>query len=208
MESAEPSSLARNQQGSGLAAGWFEGLNAGVILIDHTRKVTALTSGAQQILGSALPEPIHRARATACAVECFSRRDPGFRSAIGPSDRADFRDALSGWMRVDASLMQDGTGRRSVVLVLSDWTPIREAEQQLVRLDRLANLGTFAAAMAHEVKNALVPCKTFVDLLLEKNGKESWWISPSRNGPNRFPGQPHAEVRRARLREAKRGSHP
>lgn len=37
------------------------------------------------------------------------------------------------------------------------------------RLDRLHSVGTLSASMAHEVKNAFVAIRTFVDLLLEKN---------------------------------------
>jgi signal transduction histidine kinase len=36
-------------------------------------------------------------------------------------------------------------------------------------LDRLASLGTLSASMAHEIRNALVACKTFTDLLIEKH---------------------------------------
>jgi two-component system NtrC family sensor kinase len=36
-------------------------------------------------------------------------------------------------------------------------------------MDRLAKLGTLAASTAHEIRNALVAGKTFLDLLLEKN---------------------------------------
>src|SRR6058998_2509687 len=42
-------------------------------------------------------------------------------------------------------------------------------EQKLRRLNRLASVGTLAASMAHEIKNALVAGKTFIDLLLEKH---------------------------------------
>jgi two-component system nitrogen regulation sensor histidine kinase GlnL len=42
-------------------------------------------------------------------------------------------------------------------------------ENNLRRLDRLASVGTLSAGMAHEIKNALVAVKTFVDLLLERN---------------------------------------
>src|SRR5437899_4556295 len=42
-------------------------------------------------------------------------------------------------------------------------------EEHLERLNRLASLGTLAASMAHEIKNALVAGKTFIDLLLENN---------------------------------------
>ena len=47
--------------------------------------------------------------------------------------------------------------------------PARQLEERLEQLDRLANMGTLAATMAHEIKNALVAVKTFVDLLLEKH---------------------------------------
>ena len=59
-----------------------------------------------------------------------------------------------------------------VVVVLSDVTRFAQLEQTITRLDRLATLGTIAADMAHEIKNALVPVKTFVDLLLEKHRDE------------------------------------
>ncbi|MFM2295261.1 MAG: hypothetical protein RLZZ350_1674 [Verrucomicrobiota bacterium] len=56
-----------------------------------------------------------------------------------------------------------------LVLALHDLTAAQTLELNLRRLDRLANLGTLSAGMAHEVKNALVAVKTFLDLLLEKN---------------------------------------
>jgi signal transduction histidine kinase len=56
-----------------------------------------------------------------------------------------------------------------VALLLQDVNALTHAEQRLRQLDRLASVGTFAAAMAHEIKNALVVGKTFFDLLLEKN---------------------------------------
>ena len=65
---------------------------------------------------------------------------------------------------------QDGSAS-GVVLLLADLTTLQECEERLQRLDRLANLGTLAASMAHEIKNALVAGRTFVDLLLEKNPK-------------------------------------
>jgi len=39
----------------------------------------------------------------------------------------------------------------------------------LRRVDRLASLGTLSASMAHEVRNAFVAVKTFIDLLIEQN---------------------------------------
>ena len=41
-------------------------------------------------------------------------------------------------------------------------------QQNLQRLDRLANLGLFSASIAHEVKNGLVAIHTYCEVLLEK----------------------------------------
>jgi signal transduction histidine kinase len=43
------------------------------------------------------------------------------------------------------------------------------SDENLQRLDRLANLGTLSAGIAHEIKNGLVPIRTFVQLMLEKS---------------------------------------
>jgi two-component system sensor histidine kinase AtoS len=55
------------------------------------------------------------------------------------------------------------------VAVLHDLTPARLLDDSLRRMDRLASIGTLSASMAHEVKNAMVAIKTFVDLLIKKN---------------------------------------
>jgi len=60
----------------------------------------------------------------------------------------------------------DGVG---AALALSDISSAVACEQRLEQMDRLANLGTLAASTAHEIRNALVAGKTFLDLLLERN---------------------------------------
>ncbi len=48
------------------------------------------------------------------------------------------------------------------------WDSAAISEGNLQRLDRLANLGTLSAGIAHEIKNGLVPIKTFVELMRQK----------------------------------------
>jgi signal transduction histidine kinase len=55
------------------------------------------------------------------------------------------------------------------VVLLKESSRSGRLEQNLRQLDRLASVGTLSASMAHEVKNALVAIKTFIDLLLERN---------------------------------------
>ena len=59
-----------------------------------------------------------------------------------------------------------------VALVIRDLTSPKGLEHDLRRLDRLASIGTLAAGMAHEIKNALVAGKTFVASLLESHQQD------------------------------------
>jgi signal transduction histidine kinase len=69
---------------------------------------------------------------------------------------------------VSTHLVGDTAGQ-TLCVVLSDISPVRQVEQKMQLLDRLASIGTLSASMAHEIKNALVAIKTFVDLLLKHN---------------------------------------
>src|SRR5580658_4453372 len=51
----------------------------------------------------------------------------------------------------------------------STWSSASTSEQNMQRLDRLANLGTLSAGVAHEIKNGRTPIKTFIELLLQKS---------------------------------------
>jgi signal transduction histidine kinase len=62
-----------------------------------------------------------------------------------------------------------GSDHLDVVVVLNDLSSARRLEQNFWHIDRLASIGTLSASMAHEIKNALIAGKTFVDLLLEKH---------------------------------------
>src|SRR5262249_20356588 len=63
--------------------------------------------------------------------------------------------------------LREKNGR--VVVLLKDFSSTKKLEHNLQRLDRLASAGTLSAGMAHEIRNAFVAVKTFIDLLLEKN---------------------------------------
>ncbi|MCK7496398.1 MAG: hypothetical protein MZW92_39945 [Comamonadaceae bacterium] len=74
-----------------------------------------------------------------------------------------------GELHVHALPLPSGTGAPNVLVVFNDITGFQQLEQTITRLDRLATIGTLSASMAHEIKNALVAVKAFVDLLLERN---------------------------------------
>ena len=51
-----------------------------------------------------------------------------------------------------------------------DLAPVRELDQNLAQLVRLASIGTLSAGMAHEIKNAMVAVNIFIDILVNKHG--------------------------------------
>jgi len=73
-------------------------------------------------------------------------------------------------VRVSTSVARTSAGAISgVVAVMHDVSSVQRFEEGMRQFDRLASIGTLAASMAHEIKNALQAVKTFVDLLLQKD---------------------------------------
>jgi signal transduction histidine kinase len=68
-----------------------------------------------------------------------------------------------------AILVRAGMEEGAVVVTFKKIAPSQGIGSSLQRLDRLASVGLLSASMAHEIRNALVALKTFVDLLVEKN---------------------------------------
>jgi two-component system sensor histidine kinase HydH len=53
--------------------------------------------------------------------------------------------------------------------ISNPWNSADISEENMQRLDRLANLGTLSAGVAHEIKNGLTPIKTFIELMLQRS---------------------------------------
>ncbi|HWF20339.1 MAG TPA: ATP-binding protein, partial [Verrucomicrobiae bacterium] len=163
-------------------------LSCGVIVLDERQKVTGFNPRAEQLTGlksatmaghgsELLPAPLESLLKDAfSSSEPVSHRQVMLRNAKG----ADFAVLAS----ANSVLTADGKVS-GCVLVLNDVSAIRKWEGNMRRLDRLHSVGTLSASMAHEVKNAFVAVRTFVDLLLEKN-KEMELASVVRQELNRI----------------------
>jgi PAS domain S-box-containing protein len=65
-------------------------------------------------------------------------------------------------------LKSDQKDKGQIILSINDITDIKRLEAKIYQNQRLADLGTLAAGMAHEIRNPLSAIKTFVALLPEK----------------------------------------
>ena len=161
----------QGQEGLSFANTLRDCLVCGVIIVDSRQRVASLTSEAAEILGSepgqkASPHSLAELPAPLQQIVCESL-------AAGQPlahRRLELTVAGHGPLALSVSVvpLQPGRSDSGVALTLHDLTAVRHIEEHLQQLDRLANVGTLAAGMAHEIRNALVAGKTFVELLLEK----------------------------------------
>lgn len=158
------------QEGLNLANVLRESLVCAVVVVDAKQRLNLLAGATEEILGlkqqkashslNDLPEPLQKmareAMATGQAVLDREVKLTVPRKGIQT-------------LEVSAVPLRPGAKESGVALVIRNLTSPKSLEQDLRRLDRLASVGTLAAGMAHEIKNALVAGKTFVASLLEKN---------------------------------------
>jgi len=72
---------------------------------------------------------------------------------------------------VSTSLLQSQQGNLlGAIALFSDLTEVKELEREKWKAEKLAEIGTLAASIAHEIKNPLVSIKTLAQLLPERHG--------------------------------------
>ena len=157
------------ESGLGFANMLRDCLLAGVILIDEDQQVATLTAEAQHILGSKEPGSVTKALEALPPSLAALVRETSASGRPSSTREINLQVEQRGAILVRASTIPLRPG--TMALVIGDLTAARHFEEHLQKLDRLANAGTLAASMAHEIKNALVAGKTFMDLLLEQNQK-------------------------------------
>ena len=146
-----------------------------LVALDGKGTITAFTSESEALLGlkavdvvgqsvSILPSPLGQ-----FLSECLSG------TAAASDASLDIRLPSRGPivnLLVKTTSVAGRTGHSGLIAMLRDATARKKVEQHLRRLNTLASIGTLSASMAHEIKNALVAGKTFVDLLLEKHPED------------------------------------
>ncbi len=139
-----------------------------MIAVNADRKVTVCNRQAQLLTGitthrilnrdaSQLPEVIRE------AIDSALEMHEGIRDkdeVLGSGADEEVPERLS------STVFHGTTGDvLGALVLLSDMRAVKQMEAQIRRSDRLSCIGTLAAGMAHEIKNPLVPIKTFTQLL-------------------------------------------
>jgi two-component system, NtrC family, nitrogen regulation sensor histidine kinase GlnL len=137
----------------------------GVLSIDATGAVTFVSPEAEKILRLSPAEKSPKLPASLQALVTETQT-----SGQAITDRKIILDPdRGGSPAVSVTVMPAASREKKLIVLLKDFSSTKKLEHSLRRLDRLASAGTLSAGMAHEIRNAMVAVKTFVDLLLEKN---------------------------------------
>jgi len=149
-------------------------MSDGLLAVDMGGVITAVNPAACAILGIP-PEHIVKG----CPVLEYFDKDIQFSAYIRQS-----LENTSGKNQVEIHLLRgeekriiltgssvlesDEKNTRQLIFNLNDITDLKKLEAEIRQTQRLADLGTMAAGMAHEIRNPLSAIKTYVALLPEK----------------------------------------
>jgi signal transduction histidine kinase len=140
-------------------------LTFGVITVNHDRIITSFSSHAERLTslaaGKVLDQPIQRLPVDLRRV---------IQGALESGEAIEHEEISlpHGALRVSA-FPSVRRGKTTVTVVLNDLAPVQKIERNARQLDRLASVGALSASMAHEIKNAMVAVRTFIELLIREH---------------------------------------
>lgn len=147
-------------------------LSSAVIGVDSERRITAFSQQAEVLLGRERTEVIGQPADLLPSPLCDAllKTLVAGRPIEGQQMLLPLPEGAPVTVQIVTAPLRNTQGLTTgAIAVLNDMTSARHLDENLRRMDRLASLGTLSASMAHEVKNAMVAVKTFVDLLIAKH---------------------------------------
>jgi signal transduction histidine kinase len=148
-----------------------ECVECGIFAVDSDGKIPALTPVAERTLSGSIGKkhPPSLQRLPLPLQEIIREAQTSGQPVVDRQIVLNSRSAGTTALTLSVIPMADGKQNISVIVLLKEVSAGNKMTHNLQRLDRLASVGMLSASMAHEIKNALVAIKTFVDLQLEKS---------------------------------------
>jgi signal transduction histidine kinase/predicted membrane protein len=156
--------LVKNHQGNIL-----QHLRSGVITISQDSRIKSVNQSAAEILNRTRTDLLRQdvsVLGSQLSRLAMKRLQDGFGHFEGEA-HVEIKGRGTVPLGVVATTMSGERDTKEVLLVFDDLSEVKLLQERIRRADRLAVVGTFAAGMAHEIKNPLVPIKTFSQLLPE-----------------------------------------
>jgi two-component system sensor histidine kinase PilS (NtrC family) len=151
----------------------IQSITSGLLTLDRESRIITFNRAAEQITGFSPSQVLQRPIAEffgdsimACHITGTQRDGRIPVRFETPFTRADGRILQLG---ISSSILKDGAGQEiGNILVFQDLTLLKEMEEYVKRMDRLAAIGRLAAGIAHEVRNPLASIRGSVQVL-QKN---------------------------------------
>jgi len=151
----------------------IQSISSGLLTLDTEGRIITFNRAAEQITGFIYAQVYQRhcAEIFPHLVIPAANSDPQISAPVllrleAPFTRDDGKVLRLGF---SYSLLRDGTGKEiGKILVFQDLTPLKEMEEYIKRVDRLAAIGRLVAGIAHEVRNPLTSISGSVQVL-QKN---------------------------------------
>jgi PAS domain S-box-containing protein len=155
---------------AGFRDGVIEHLPLGVVAIDTRGRVLTWNRSAEAILGidraTARGVPLHRLTPDRSWYDSLVQSLEAGKENLRLERVLSRPDGTKLPAEVSTAPLRDGEGRiRGAVATLVDLSSLKQMEERIRQLDRLAALGRFASSVAHELRNPLTGIATGVQYL-------------------------------------------
>jgi two-component system sensor histidine kinase PilS (NtrC family) len=151
----------------------IQSINSGLLTLDAEGKIITFNKAAEQITGLTQAQVYQRhiAEIFGDSIKPYQITGRQTNGSIpvrfeAPVTKADGKVLQLG---ISSSILKNGTGQEiGNILAFQDLTLLKEMEEHVKRMDRLAAIGRLAAGIAHEVRNPLASIRGSVQVL-QKN---------------------------------------
>jgi two-component system sensor histidine kinase PilS (NtrC family) len=153
-----------------------QSINSGLITLDSELRITYVNPAAERISGLRYGElDGHQIRDIFPEIAQYLRSGQD-RAGDGVSHRLEAidigfkrRDGVQLHLGFSQSVLRDPDGSEfGLILIFQDLTELRQMQEQVRRMDRLAVAGELAAGIAHEIKNPLASLSGSIQILRDE----------------------------------------
>jgi len=151
------------------------GIAEGVVFVDNKNKITLINDAAEVIFGIRRDDwygkdfkGAHSEKAHAKATEIISDMREGKIKSYSSEIKALDKTILAHF-----SPIMHGTEYLGVIFIATDITEIKSLQTELVQSEKLALVGKMSSAIAHELRNPLVPIGGFANIIYKRLEEQS-----------------------------------
>jgi two-component system sensor histidine kinase PilS (NtrC family) len=143
-------------------------VGSGILTVDLQGNITSWNPAAEQITGFSYDELKTRWQEVFgnSIKELFGHTDSLKARSYRFNGQVVKKDGTVSLLGMTASLLKDDSGTiRGIILTFQDITKLVEMEERIRRQERLATVGSFAAGIAHEIRNPLASLSGSIQVL-------------------------------------------